>query len=409
MKTLRPYLTALLVLLALPAGPGAASAQGLEGESGEAASFFDGAGKYTGTAAAGASAQDKARLLAALKTRVTINDRGVPAEGTALNSMLSRILDTPTGRELAAKFIQEDAKATISFDSIPGTKIFTLNGKKTFWASGGNAHARNNPPLVHMNSGYLEANQEDAPGTLAHELFGHVLEGKRSERYGVEDIYNYNENEEANACLVGWTVSAELGNKMTDHYAWVYMRNPAEYQKQLKSNMASYNRMLTAEQMKDPLPVYQARRLEVDKLLLRLPGRKDNITFWQKVIDHLVTLHKMIADSFRSVKEAMDASLASIPADMERLTDIKDYLNELIDSCSGDKSAVWLATLKNKSDNAYFKEQEKVMAERQKILAGLMLGRSEKGEQTPPPNGQATWDDVQAMWDKDRKTCGWKP
>jgi hypothetical protein len=411
MKKLRLCLSLFLALLAQPAWQSAAFAQDLETETARAGVLFDGAGAYAGTAAAaGASAEGKAQLLAALKTRVTIDDRGVPAEGAALNSMLSRILDTPTGRELAVKFLQENATATVSFDTIPDTKVFYLNGKKTFWASGGNAHARNNPPLVHMNSAFMEAKQEEAPGIMAHELFGHVLEGKRADRYGVADVYNYNQNEEANASLAGWTVSAELGNKIVDNYAWVYMENPEKYHKQLKSNMASYNRMLSAEEMKDPLPVYQARLVEADKLLLRLPLRKDNYTGWLKVVNHLVALHKMIEDSFKSIKEDIQASLDSIPGAEVRINNIKNYLKELIAHCAGQYGEGWMARLEESSGNAYFAEQEKVLEERRKVLAGLMLGKTQEGERPPPVAGQVTWPQLEELWKQEQNSaCGWRP
>lgn len=411
MKAPRLYPLLLLALLALPAGRGTASAQSMELDSADAAALFDGAGRYTGTAAAaGASAEGKAQLLAALKTKVTLDDRGNPAEGAALNSMLSRVLDSPTGRELAVKFLQEDARAVISFDIIPNTQVFEIKGKKTFWTSGGHAHTGENPPQVHLNSAYLEAKQEEAPGTLAHELFGHVLERKRSERYGVTDVYLYNQNEEANAGLIGWTVSAELGNKMDDNWAWIYMANPADYHARLKTNLAYYSGTLSAEEMKDPLPAYRDRLEQADALLLRLPVRKANDELWLRIIDHLVEIHKMIMDTFRSLKEELQAAIKSVPGNEERLNNIKKYLNELISKCAAEAGEPWLAGLERESENAYFKEMEKVLEERKKVLAGLMLGKTREGEQAPPIAGQVAWPQLKGMWAKDQDSgCGWKP
>lgn len=199
------------------------TAQGVEEAAAVSSTMFDGAGHYAPLVrVTGVSAQEKAVLLAELKTKVAIDDRGVPAEGAALNAMLARLMDSPTGRELAAKFIKEDARAVISFEVIPNTKILDVDGRKDFWTSGGYTATREDPPGVRLNQAYLEAKGEDAPGTLAHELFGHALERKRAERFGVAASYLYNQNEEANAGLIGWTVHAELGSGIDDGWAWIY-------------------------------------------------------------------------------------------------------------------------------------------------------------------------------------------
>jgi len=411
MKNTPLYALPLLALLALPAALMTASAGSLETDSADAASLFDGSGAYTGTAAqAGSSAEGKAKLLAALKTKVSLNDRGTPAEGEALNSILSRVLDSPTGRDLAVKFLQEDAKATISFDIIPDTQILEIKGKKTFWTSGGHAHTDTTPPQVHLNSAYLQARQNEAPETMAHELFGHVLERKRSERYNVTDVYLYNQNEEANAGLIGWTVSAELGNKIENGWAWIYMANPADYHAKLKSNLAYYAGTLSAEEMKDPLPAYQERLKQADALLLRIPVRKKNDELWLKIIDHLAAAHKMLLDGFKSLTEEIQAAIKSVPGNEARLNEIKTYLKQLIAGCGEEKGKPWLDSLNKKSESEYFKEMEKVLEERQKVLAGLMLGKTRDTEQPPPISGQVTWPQLRDMWQKDQDSnCGWKP
>ena len=90
----------------------------------EGATIFDGAGKYARQTSVSKPAEPgKAELLKELKQRVEIDDRGVPAERAALNSMLSTMMDSPSARELAGQFIAEDARATLSFEEIPGTQI----------------------------------------------------------------------------------------------------------------------------------------------------------------------------------------------------------------------------------------------------------------------------------------------
>lgn len=409
MKNLRFYLLALAALLLL--APGRAALAQLEADSIAAGALFDGEGKYTGTASeAGNSAEGKARLLAALKTRVTINDRGNPAEGERLNTILSRVLDSPTGRQLAVEFLQEGARAEISFDIIPNTQVFELNGKKTFWTSGGHAHTTSNPPQVHLNEAYMQAKPEDAPVTMAHELFGHTLERKRAERYGVQDSYIFNQNEEANAGLVGWTVGAELGYKIDNGWAWIYMANPEDYHKRLKTNLAYYAGTLSTEEMKDPLPVYQERLAGTEALILRLPVKKEQNEAWQKIIAHLVELHKMAVEAFQTLKENIKAVLDTIPGDVARLGDIRDYLKRLIAKIAAPGGQAWVDTLKSESENEYFKERERVMSERAEALGAMMLGKTWESEQPPGRPGQTTWAQLKEMWKAEQaSSCGWRP
>ena len=407
MRNFRFWAPLLALLLALPAGR-ALTAGELETESAGSAEFFDGAGRYSGTAAqAGASAEGKAQLLAALKTKVKIT--GTPEQTAALGSLLARVLDSPTGRDLAVKFLREDARATLSFEEIPGTHIYSLNGRQTFDASGGHAHTADNPPAVHLNSAYMTARQDDAPGDLAHELLGHVLERKRAEGYGVQDSYIFHQNEEANAGLVGWTVHSELGYKLTNGWAWIYMANPADYHRRLKTNMAYYAGTLSTEEMQDPLPAYQARLRSAEGLLLRLPVRKEQNEGWLKIIDHLVEAHRKAAESFRTVKEKINAAIAGVASDEIRLKDIQAYLKRLIARCAGATGAAWRRQMEKDSESEYFAEQRRVMEEREKVLAGMMLNRTWDTEQPPERPGQVTWPQLEEMWKQDQdSSCGWR-
>lgn len=399
----------LPLLLALPARQ-AAVAQDLEADSAAAGELFDGQGRYTGTAAeAGASEEGKTKLLAALETRVAFKGRS-PGEAQELKGILSRVLDSPTGRQLAVEFLQEGARAEISFDIIPDTRIFEIDGRKTFWTSGGHTHTDRNPPQVHLNEAYRQAKQDDAPATLAHELFGHTLERKRAERYGVQNTYLFNQNEEANAGLVGWTVGAELGNKIDNGWAWIYMANPEDYHRRLKSTLAYYAGTLSTEEMKDPLPVYQERLANTEALLLRLPVKKEQNEAWQRIISHLVAVHKMVEEAFRSLRDGIKAVIDSIPGDERRLQDIRDYLKKLIDKVSGAGGPAWAEQLRRDSENEYFRERARVMDERADALGKLMLGKTPEGEQPPPPAGQYTWPQLKDMWKAEQaSSCGWKP
>jgi len=387
-------------------------AAGTEEAAEENSVMFDGSGRYGGKVVGpGSSEQDKAALLAELKKRVVIQDRGVPAEGARLNALLARMMDSPTGRELAAKFIKEDAKAVLAFEEIPNTRVFTIDGRKEFWTSGGHAETHKVPPEVHLNQAYMEAKAEDAPETLAHELFGHVLETKRAERFGVSNTLSYYQNDEANAGLIGWTVGAELGNKIDNGWAWIYMDNPDNYHKQLKMNLPYYAGTLTTEEMKAPLATYQKRLVEVNKLLQQLPTRKKRNEDWLKIIAHLIETHKMDESSFLTLKESIKASQDTLPGTEKDLLGIRGYLLYLINLISGEKGKELSASMARDSDNAYYKEMEQVLEKRRQVLSGLMLGKTQQSEAKPGRPGQVSWDQLSEMWKKDRESgeCGWKP
>jgi len=397
-------LTMALLVIAAAVG---ARAEDLDASAQEGKAFFDGAVRRAALAAQSPSPQDKARLLAELKKHVTINDRGVPAEGAALNAILARMMDSPTARELAAEFIKEDAKAVIAFEDVPGTEIFEINGKKTFWTDDGYSDTEKNPPEVALNSAYLAAQTENAPAVTAHELLGHVLERKRAERYGVAEVYKFHRNEEANAGLIGWTVGAELGNKITDGWSWKYMADPDDYHKRLQSTTAAYAAKLSTEEMKSPRTAYEKRLADIETLLLGLPARRESLVTWQRIIDHFIEEHDMDGDPFTSLNESLYATLQSLPDTEYNLRKIKEHLESLIRKCDGEAGKAWTGSLAAKADNGYFKEKARVMEERRQVLTGLMQGKTWESEAPPTPPGQISRAQLEELWEKDKASgCG---
>lgn len=384
----------------------------LERSAEEGSVLFDGGGSYARAASENPAPEDRAALLAELRKNINIDDHGVPAEKAALESLLARLMDSKTARELSVQFINEGARVDLSFEEIPNTRIFTVDGVKVFRTSGGHTHTATVPPQVHLNRAYLEARKEDAPETLAHEMFGHALERKKAERFGVQDVYLDDQDEEANAGLIGWTVGAELGNKVEDGWAWIYMDNPANYHKRLKTNLPYYSRTLSTEEMKDPLSAYTKRLAEVNKLLPRIPIRRERYTILLKVTEHLPEPpHRMEASSFLTVREDISASIETLPGNEQNLNEIKSYLEKLIFAYSGEEGRAKQEALAAKSKNDYFEEKQKAMEERRQVLAGLMLARPNRTPEPPKRPGQCTWDQLDEIWNTHRKSteCLWLP
>ena len=399
----------MLVLTLASAG---ARAEDLDAAAQAGAQRFDGASRYPTVSKPLPSAQDKAQLLTEFKKHVTINDRGVPAEGAALNAILTRLMDSPTARELAGQFIKEDAKAVISFEELPDTRIIEANGKKEFYNTGGHLHQNTNPIIkVDLNSAYLIVQRHwgSPEQTLAHELLGHALEKARAKRYGVADVNYYNLNDEANAGLVGWTVDAELGRHIANPLAWTYMADPDDYLNQVKLSASCYAPMLSSEEMKDPQAAFKERLADADELLANIPVKKKNNETWLRIIEHLITVHKMDPAAFLTRKENLVGNLKTLPDTEAELRDIRQSLEQLIAKCNGQNGAAWIASLKAGLNSAFFRQQDQEMQKHRQLLAGLMLGKTEQSEAPPDRPGQLTWDQLKELWEKDiASDCGGK-
>lgn len=375
----------------------------VDSETVEGAALFDGAARRAqGPVATKPAVPGKTELLKELKDRVTIGEDETPAERAALNAILSRMIDSPSARELAEQFVAEDARATLAFEEIPGTEIYTINGQKTFWTSGGHAHTSYDVPEVNLNSAYMAAQKKYAPGTLAHELLGHSLAKYRASRAGAAAAQDYSRTEEANAGLIGWVVDTELGNKLDDGWAWKYLADPEDYYTGLKTCLPYYAATLSREEMNDPLSAYRQRIEDTDKALNDLEAKKSRYETWKKRIEHFIGAHNMNPDSFKTLKEKISANLGTIPNTETNLKDIKAYLQKLADYNSTEKGKRLFAVIAAQADNPYFQETENAIAKRSQHLADLMKGKSYETEQVPPKAGQLTWDELEALWEKDK-------
>jgi hypothetical protein len=380
------------------------------------AKLFDGGTNrpvLSGLPTAGADpaiAAEKERLLDELGKNVAIDDRGNKAEGTKLRELLGKVLDTNEGRALAAQFINEKGKATLSFEEIPGTVIVDIGGRREFNASGGHAHVSMEVPEVHMNAAYMVADREGAETTLAHELFGHVLQTYRARRFAVTDAWNSWREEEANAGLTGWLVGAELGLRQDNAWQWIYMANPDDYHARLKTMFPYYSQTLSREEMSDPVAAYRKRLESVEKLIAEFPARRANQERWRRIISHLEEKHGAAPDSFTTIRKSIQGIIDTLPATLKNLEDIKATLSGRISFLSGLEGQRYAARMREQIDSPYFKEQEADMERKRQALAGYMAGTTQAAQTKPWPPGQVTWPELTAAWEAHKKEgCGWAP
>lgn len=377
---------------------------GVGDESAENAALFDGAAKYAVNAGAPAPApEDKAQLTAELKKHITLNDHGDPAQKRALDAMISRMMDSPAAREMAVKFIKADAKAEVSFETIPGSTVVTVEGRKTIWGTRGVTNINEDPPRVSINSLLMDTDKDMGAATLAHEMLGHAFERQQVDG-AMADFYQYNTDEEENARLIGWQVGVELNVKPDDE-TWAYMQNPDANREALKMMCPYYSLTLTSEEMKDPVPVYKERLAEADKAQVRLIANEKKYGVWVRIVAHFTGPHKKEPATFQSISDDLKSGLDYIPVGRKNLKGIKEALGERITYFSSREGKAFLEKLAAGADSDYFKQKDAGILARRARLEGLLLGKSPESFRTPPSVAQVTWDQLVKLWSGDAKPC----
>ncbi len=401
MKTFRLFLFLAFALLAVVA-VAARGAAAPEEETAEGSAMFDGATRYEAAVSPGATAEDKAQLLAEFKKHVEVIDHGVPAERTALNSMLARMMESPSAREIAARFIKADAKVQLAFEDMPGSTVVTEDGQKSVWGVRGRTEVDKVPPRVVMNKLYMQEGVVPAYGTLAHEMLGHALEKQLAG--DLTQVYIYNTDEEENARLIGWLVTAELGQR-PDSETWAYMQNPDENRDYIKLMSPYYSLTLTSDEMKDPAPLYRKRVADADKALKSIAQRSQNRRDWAKIVDHFVTKHHMDPAAFQTIREDITNGLKYDPVAQANLVNIKAALQERLTFFGTEQGKELLKKLAEAADSDYFRQKDAVILERRERLAGRLAGKTPDSFRPPPTVGQITMEQLKKMWEDDRKNC----
>lgn len=409
MRLKQPLILFLLAAVACMSGPAFLRAGSLEADSEKNAVLFDGASRSRAKAgkpphAAGAAKdKDRERLAAQFKEQLTIDDHGDTAERAAIDSMISRMMESATAREMAAQFIKDDAKAVLSFEELPGSTVVTEEGEKTFWGPRGQTYLDGKPPKVQLNKLFLQYDRDTGIGTMSHELLGHALERQRGGD-ALRPVQYLHKNEEENARLIGWLVRTELDVKPADEI-WAYVQNPDNYMESLKLQSLDYSITLTGEEMADPVPVYEKRLAEADKLLGRLSEVPNSCAIWTGLIDHLVSKHNMDPASFKTISDDINNTLASLPAQQKKVGVIKEGLQVRVAAFKTPAAKEFLEALAKVPDDDYFKRKDAVIKERRARLETLLLGRTRESVKTPPAPGQVTWKELSELRQREKSSC----
>lgn len=297
---------------------------GAENSAAALASQFDGAAAdgpepvlppLSGEAAPPADASHDP-LLANLLQHVRIDDGGVPERGEALLTAFKRMLTTPTARALAERFIADKIPAVVRFEAFEGSRLFDVNGRKTFHAPRAFTEWKGDHVEVRMNLDYLgthdELQEQDFPPTLAHELFGHGLWYARAARAeNFLQAFHHHDLNETNARVVGWLVDFELDQRFEESGAWSYMADPAAFLNHLKLRLPYYALTWSTEELARPRETLVERSTAAKSKREYLRMQLANHDSWNAVIDHFVSHHAVPESKLVALRNYMSETTKS--------------------------------------------------------------------------------------------------
>lgn len=340
------------------------------------------------TAGPSAGSADETTLLREVLARVKIVEDGDPRAAAALRGALRDVLRTPTGREIAEDFVALNATSDVRFEKLDGVLI-TINGRKVVSGLLGQARSDDGRSVVEINRLFLDADPEissrEMAGTLAHELFGHILENHRAARVKFpEEVQEHYRGDEANGRLIGWLVRTELGAPLSDGGMWSYLQDAERFHDRLALIDPYYAQTLSASEMNDPLPTLNAR-------LKKARGRREGLTDvaiemrkWSFVIDHFVAKHGMERRRFASASQDIEDFLELERPHLNKNSDeVVEALQDRIDFYSTPKGREQLKQLSDASSSDYIRGAEARLARYRARLKFRMQGR--KRESLVPP------------------------
>jgi hypothetical protein len=362
----------------------------------------------SGSAAAadpdGLDAKQRA-LLDGLLARVELKPGADPRAPAVLHQTFVTVVRTPTGAEMAARFIAENARAIVQFGGVQDSAVTIVNGKAVLLYSGGNTDTSKRPPVVSLNPGYLDADPawrgSEMADTLGHEMFGHALERQRADKAGITDSLGHYRGDEANAGLLGWLIGVEAGGPTDNGHMWNYLRDPEEYHKTLETTMAYYAGTFSVEDMKDPLATLQARRDRVGQARERLKQQREVMDAWGPVVEHFVKIHGMRREDFGTITENIDRTDSYTATEDAELDRTERYIDTLSTHWRTDQ-AQELAAISREADSPYYVGTEQRLQVLRERLKELTADRKPEPS-IPPVPGRITWSQLAEMYEQDKK------
>jgi hypothetical protein len=357
-----------------------------------------------------------AALLARLLEHATIDDDGVPERRAALTRAFERMLETPTARALAERFIADGVPAVVRFETVEGSRISEVNGRKIFYAPRAFTEWKTDHVEVRMNPDYLAADaefqQQDLPPTLAHELLGHGLWYSRAARENALQAFHHHDLNETNARLVGWLVDFELDQRFEESGAWSYLQDPAAFLNHLKLRLPYYALTWSTAELARPRETLEERSQVAKAKRESLRAQLINHESWNAVIEFFVqrrdisesrlnALRGYMTDTARGYRDeidVMDALIAEVDATVGRMNAEPDRSSERYLKSAATHPL--FADLKNETDENTRRLVEQVSRTPAKIgdeSAATVKAREDHWR------GQLTFDQLVEMYRRDRE------
>jgi len=216
-------------------------------------------------------------LEARFRDSLLLEDNGDPAQKNLLDKILTLLLKTRTGAELAEEFVKLGATARVGFARIPGSRILVEHGKSSVHGTLGRTFTRKKPALVELNILLLQtkAGRVEVAGVLAHELLGHVRAASGAEAGSVKGTLDFYDGDELGARLAGWNVALELGRMDPD--ALDYLKDPEGYSRSSPTADDSYALLFSRKELSDPVRVLKERLAAVAELRKPFSGWRETL------------------------------------------------------------------------------------------------------------------------------------
>ncbi|MDE2512044.1 MAG: hypothetical protein KGL74_13050, partial [Elusimicrobia bacterium] len=367
-----------------------------------------------GTSPAAAPAPDT--LSARLRARLILDDHGDPVQAEALDMAVRLMLQSPTARELAGEFLALNRRVRVSFEKLDGSLV-DGDDKHKFVTGIGGLTSHSEGDWVQINAGYLQTDSRyqfrQIPGTLAHELLGHALNGARAENAGVTAAMNRWRGDEDTAGVTGWLVQAEVDGRVPDDaYCWSYLADPEAYHRALDLVTPYYAQSLSPEEADRVDQVYAERLARVAARIAELQAELNDPTDWGAVIDHFQQVHGVEEWRVRGLRDDLrHPKTAEWRVALGRLLDIRAELTADLDGLKDPvKRADAAATAKLMRD-PFFADSAKrlaVLSDRLRALAAKAPSAPAAAEDlVPGPHVTVTtslsWDDLRALYRDDRR------
>ena len=310
--------------------------------------------------------------------------KGSKQEREALGEAVGTILQTRTGRELAAAFVRERAVAGVSIGAIDNSSVVTEHGKKILSGTSGMTETDKIPPEVTISRAYMGTDpafrRVVMAGTLAHELFGHALEAQRAKRAGFpKSAQDHYRGDEIGSRLIDWLIQTELTGKVDDASPAEYLTDPEGYHRGLVTVDPYYVNTLSAKEMKNPVTTLRGRRKMVAADEAKTTAGIKDMEDWRPIIAHFVKVHRIAKARFAPAEEELNTYLVWAYGHQKKIAEIKESLEGMIEYWSTPKGAKEKKQVIDAASDPYLLGMEASLTARARELRRLRAG---------PPQGR---------------------